>query len=271
MNLIFDCVKDKPAEQVIPKQYHAITRILNKDSPTYGDLKMFRDRIHYMIHNEDYSPKEIQSRLDIQYSDFGMFIKKCLGIQLKSCKEANISYAVKSGKRVSSEKHEYYKSCAFKFDPYGYPDIPGYSLLLEYGIYHPQKNPNGVCRDHMISKEYGWRNKISADLISSPHNCQFLSNLDNVKKNSACSITTEDLLDRISNGDFSKLKNSFKQLPKTAEHKLKISNTVSKYMCVTNGMMNLKILKTDSIPDGFRRGMTRKHKMVGEVGIEPTR
>lgn len=94
---------------------------------------------------------------------------------------------------------------------------------------------------------------------------------DNVKKNSACSITTEDLLDRISNGDFSKLKNSFKQLPKTAEHKLKISNTVSKYMCVTNGMMNLKILKTDSIPDGFRRGMTRKHKMVGEVGIEPTR
>ena len=271
MNLIFNCVKDKPEEQIIPKRYHAIIRILNKNSPTYGDLKFLRDKVHSMIYDENLSPKEIQCILGIQYSDFGMFIKKCLGIQLKTCKEANISYAVKSGKRVSSEKHEYYKECAFEFDPYQFPDIPGYHLLLHYGIYHSQRNPNGVCRDHMISKEYGWRNKIPPEIISSLHNCQFLLNMDNVKKNSACSITTIELLERIANDDFSKIENSFKQLPKTDEHKLKISKTNSKYMCVTNGLVNLRILKIKSIPYGFRRGMTRKHKMVGEVGIEPTK
>lgn len=40
-------------------------------------------------------------------------------------------------------------------------------------------------------------------------------------------------------------------------------------MSITNGVENRRVLKTEAIPDGFRRGMTRKHKLVGQPGFEP--
>jgi hypothetical protein len=50
-------------------------------------------------------------------------------------------------------------------------------------------------------------------------------------------------------------------LPKKEEHKRKISETNKKYCSVTNGIINLRLLKTDPIPQGFWRGIKRKKKI----------
>lgn len=41
------------------------------------------------------------------------------------------------------------------------------------------------------------------------------------------------------------------------ESKSKISQSLTKWMWITDGKENLKVLKTSSIPEGWRRGMTR--------------
>lgn len=208
---------------------------------------------------------------DIQYTDFGMFLKKCFEIQLLSVKDSihNYNKKHKRGIYTSDEKEKYIRLCAFDFDPYAIANIPGYNLLLEKGMYHPTLNPDGVCRDHILSKEYGWRNKISPKIVSHPANCQFLSNKDNARKGSKSFLTESELNDRIRNNSFDIVQNKGKSIPKTFAHRKKISETNSKYMRITNGSKNLRIEKGSSIPDGFRKGFTRKHKMVGRPGLEP--
>jgi hypothetical protein len=79
------------------------------------------------------------------------------------------------------------------------------------------------------------------------------------------------LIENIENKNFCVSDKNFKKLPKTEEHKRKISETISRYMCITDGEKNIKILKISEIPNGFVRGMTKKKKLVGEVGLEPTK
>jgi hypothetical protein len=268
--LLFDCVKNKKLNDPIPKKYRAVIKLLSMSEPTYDDLRRFRDQIHDMIHKQDLSPKQIQDMLCLHYTDFGMFIKRCLGIRLKTSSQANEITARRLGRKVSTEKRQYQKQCEFTFDPYLYPSIPGYELLLQCGMFHPKTNPDGVCRDHMVSKEYGWRNKISPEVISSVYNCQYLLHSENIQKGTSCCITVEQLNDRIMWNNFQKMSNDFIYLTKTSEHKMKISQTLSTYICVTDGTRNIKIPKNQPIPDGFRRGMTRKKNMVGAVGLEPT-
>jgi hypothetical protein len=155
------------------------------------------------------------------------------------------------------------------FDPYSIPEIPGYELLLTFGIYHPVNNPSGVCRDHMLSIEFGWRNKIDPAILSNPANCQFISNIDNIKKGSSSCITVDDLIERISTNTYNPVEKSWKRLPFSKIHKQRISETNSKYMSITNGYHNLRVLKSSTIPENYRRGMTRKCKMVVQPGVEP--
>jgi len=101
----------------------------------------------------------------------------------------------------TDEKEVYKAACSFKFKPYEYQNIAGYNLLLEKGIFNPQTNKEGVVRDHIVSKEFGWRNQISPEIISHPANCQFISNTDNSKKGADCDFSLEELLLRIKNWD----------------------------------------------------------------------
>ena len=101
------------------------------------------------------------------------------------------------GLAKTDAKEIYKDSCAFKFSPYEYPAVLGYQLLLQYGIYNHHKNRQGVVRDHIVSKEYGWNNKVPGDIISHPANCQFISNIENCKKGADSHMSYEDLLKRI--------------------------------------------------------------------------
>jgi hypothetical protein len=101
------------------------------------------------------------------------------------------------GQARTQEKDIYKAACAFKFKIYDYPEISGYQMLVEKGIWNSMTNKDGVVRDHIISKEFGWRNQISPEIISHPANCQFISHIDNTKKGANCDLRLEDLLIRI--------------------------------------------------------------------------
>lgn len=101
------------------------------------------------------------------------------------------------GLAKTNEKEIYQDKCSFKFNIYQYPTIPGFPLLLTYGVYNHHNNKNGIVRDHIMSKEYGWRNNISPHIISHPANCQFITNLDNIKKGTASCISYQELEERI--------------------------------------------------------------------------
>lgn len=97
-----------------------------------------------------------------------------------------------------TDQKEIYKiACNFKFNIYQYPSIPGFELLLERGIHNHQTNNNGVVRDHIVSKEYGWQNQIPVAIINHPANCQFITNLENVQKGADSHLSYQQLLDRI--------------------------------------------------------------------------
>ena len=76
-------------------------------------------------------------------------------------------------------------------------------------------------------------------------------------------MSEADLEYRIKQWDFNDSlfisNSSYKQLAKIESHKKKISLTNQKYMTITNGTINKRVLKTESIPSGFRRGLTRKN------------
>jgi len=64
-------------------------------------------------------------------------------------------------------------------------------------MYNKDTNPDGVVRDHMVSRRYGYDNNIPPEIIGHPANCQFLSHRDNLSKGAGCSLTYEQLLTRI--------------------------------------------------------------------------
>lgn len=252
---------------LVEKRKHGLIKItkkiLNIDTNiTYDHVNILKNKIQNML-NDGYTPNEIKEKYSIKYSDFGMFIKKSLNITIKSHRNAALNFNIKNGNVITNKKILYKKACEFNFNPYDFKTIPGYDLLLKFGIYNSVSNPNGMCRDHIVSKEYGWRNNIDSSIISHPANCQYITNFENIKKGSSSSININQLMYRIKTMDFHNIsQNKHKQLSKTIEHKNKISKAIKLQMCITNGIINKKILKTDDIPVGFYRGLTRKNKIL---------
>lgn len=94
----------------------------------------------------------------------------------------------------------YRADCRFKFDLKQYPNEFDFDLIREHGWYSPANKMNnlyGVSRDHMVSVRYGFDNNIDAKLISHPANCRLMLHSQNVAKYAECSITIEDLKERI--------------------------------------------------------------------------
>lgn len=94
----------------------------------------------------------------------------------------------------------YRQACAFKFAIKNFPEEFDCLLLEQYGIYKASNRGNnltGVSRDHMISINYGFKNKIPSKIIAHPANCQLLLHSENSKKHTKCSITLEELVERI--------------------------------------------------------------------------
>ena len=253
----------------IPKNRHALIKfsrlvlsLPDKVEVTYDHATKVKSVLLHHLNEHKMSPRDIQNYYGVNYTDFGMFLKRTFDIQLRSFRDAAFNYAEKTGSRRTEKKYVYWDKCRFDFDPYKYKNLPGYNLLIELGIYRHDTNPQGVCRDHILSIADGFRQGIDPEIISHPANCQFITYHENNVKNSDSWISKNVLLERIqkwNKGNFEQIfEVTHKRLPRSEEHKKKISKTNSQYMTITDGKINKRIPKTESIPQGFRRGMTRK-------------
>lgn len=260
---------------LVSKKKHAVIKlckqILKIDVDIYEHhVDQLKSIIQHHIDN-GLSPTDIKKHYDIEYTDFGMFIKKCLNMQIKSVKDGVNNYMLNSGRAITEEKALYWTNCKFKFDPFLETRLLGYDLLLKHGIYHPTKNTAGMHRDHMVSVLYGWDNRISPDIISHPANCCIMSPSDNSRKSSGCSMSYEQLIDRISTwNDYENITfagmfiphDQRKHLPKSESHKAKISESNKMLRNYTDGKRNIRQHKDLPVPTGFRRGMTKTCKQV---------
>jgi hypothetical protein len=99
-----------------------------------------------------------------------------------------------------SEFLNYSADCSFKFNVFDYPEEFDLFLIEEYGWYKAKNrgdNLNGISRDHMISVRYGFDNNIPTEHISHPANCKLMQHSNNSSKNIKCSISYEELLEKI--------------------------------------------------------------------------
>lgn len=251
---------------LIPKVKHALRKIcsivLSKpiDNTTLDDIEQVKSIFQSFIDSGS-SPKQIQEIYNLKYTDFGMFMKRCLGMTIKTHRAALQNFHIKNGTLLSDVKLRYKTDAAFKFSLHNLPFIPGIDKLTELGMFHPTKNPSGLVKDHMVSLEYGYQNNINPDIIAHSANCRLITNMENITKGSDCSISLEQLMERIL--DINVMPESIKiVVPRTEIHKQRISESNIKWRRVTNGKENLRILKSLPIPEGYRSGFTRKNKMV---------
>lgn len=103
-----------------------------------------------------------------------------------------------------SEYQKYHRDCQFDFALSDYPDKFDFNLLEKFGCYKAKNrgdNPNGISRDHMISIRYGFINNIDSSIIKHPANCNLMRHNDNVRKFTKCSISLEELIQKINAWD----------------------------------------------------------------------
>lgn len=253
-------------KNIIPKHFksHIIPcqKVLGIVVVTLDDFQKTKDIFQELI-LKGLSGQQIADKFGIINSNFVSVLAKVFKMKMLSMKDRPRIYN-ENFNPDRDKKAEYKRNCSFDFNPYMYPDMVGHSLLLENGIYHPINNPNGVCRDHIISKEYGWANNIDPAVMSHPANCQFLSNIDNIFKGTRSDMSIEELMALI-NGNVVTTRTVQKRVARSEEHRRKISMAGKGTIFVTNGTINKRISKADHIPEGFWRGSTRRNKLVNAV------
>ena len=205
-NIIIKRYHIKPNPIFIPINCTAKIRfsklILNKtESITFDDFNKVKSILEHHYYEEMMSPEEIKELYHIEYSGFDMCLKKVFEMTLRNLSESNINYHQKIGTYDNkTEKELYYMQCDFKFGKEVYPGLPGFELVKQYGWYKPSKNRFfGATRDHMLSKHYGWMHNIDPEIMRHPANCCIMLSTDNASKGEKCSITLEELMERIKN------------------------------------------------------------------------
>lgn len=225
-------------EDLYPKTKHAIIKyaalVLNKpqDHINYQDVEKFKEVISYEINNSNLSPNQIADKFSIKHTNFGMFIKNCLKIKLKDVRTAVRNTKLQMGTTITDEKSIYYKECQFKFSISDMRKILGFELVEKFGIYHPVKNPNGMVRDHILSRAEAWSQGYDPANIRHPANCQFITNTQNIKKSSSSDITYDELLARIRQWDtnnFTQPIATRRKIPRSQEHKQNLSKSIRKW------------------------------------------
>lgn len=79
----------------------------------------------------------------------------------------------------------------------------GIETVEEYGVFNNKTNKNGVVRDHILGRKYGYAHGIFPEIMRHPANCQILHHGKNVSKGQRgkgrpdTDITIEELFDRI--------------------------------------------------------------------------
>lgn len=264
-----------PLKKVAIRKYTGIFLKKDPNYITYDDVELFKECLIHELWVNKLTPQDINIKLEMNHSGFDMFIRKCLDLKVPTHKERG-TWAKEKYNEHRTEREIYYSKCKFNFDPYAYPQLPGFELLKDHSFYHPVTNKNGLTRDHMISRNYGWENKIDPSLLAHPANCALMFMSENASKNNRISLTLEELKERIvyweiycKPVDKHKYQDSVK-ITRSEEYRKKISKTGKQLRNYTNGTKNIRIRKDLPIPNGYTPGMVRKKKMVRMVVLETT-
>lgn len=100
-----------------------------------------------------------------------------------------------------TEREIYKKECQFVFTLNDFPNEFNFDLINRFGWYQAKNrgnNLNGISRDHIISIDYGFKNKIPSEIIKHPANCQLLRHKENQIKRGKAGLTLEELKNKIS-------------------------------------------------------------------------
>lgn len=129
--------------------------------------------------------------------------KKC-GNEIPFAKRNRVFCSIECKRKYDSknvtEYQKYYRNCAFTFKLSDYPDEFDFELIKKYGWYQAKNhgdNLNGISRDHMVSIMFGYENDVNSSIISHPANCQLMRHNDNSSKWKKCSLTLDELQNRI--------------------------------------------------------------------------
>lgn len=176
-------------------------RVLQKEtSITIDDYNTVKEILINHLYKDNMSPSDIMDFYKIEHTGFGTFLKVCFGIKLRSISEGIKNYHTNIGTYDNKDEKElYYLNCDFRF---GFDDlkrVEGYDLIQKYGMYSVPDNLDGVSRDHMVSRYYGWTHNIPPEVIRHPANCRIIKQRENSSKGKDCSITVEELYERIKN------------------------------------------------------------------------
>jgi len=90
----------------------------------------------------------------------------------------------------------YYEKSNWKKGMWNYCDS---EKLKTYGIFNPRMKKNGLVRDHILSRIDGFYENIPPILLRHPCNCQFITNVENIKKRSDSYLSIEELCSLIEN------------------------------------------------------------------------
>lgn len=115
-------------------------------------------------------------------------------------KYCSIECSKHSRKQNMSEYSLYKSKTIFKFNLKDFPNEFDFELIKKFGWYKAKNNGNnlnGVSRDHKLSVNDGFKNKIPPELLAHPANCELMVHSDNIRKNKKSSITKDELIERI--------------------------------------------------------------------------
>jgi hypothetical protein len=120
------------------------------------------------------------------------------------CKEKEITEKHKLICNTCKNKfYKFYKPlCVFDFNIKDCVEKFDLTIVNEYGWYSPKNKGNnlgGVSKDHMYSVREGFINGVDPEIIKHPANCKLLLHSENNKKNYNCSITLDELKEKIKN------------------------------------------------------------------------
>lgn len=174
----------------------------NKGETKYNDYNWVLIQAEYdegLSHDEIYS--KYKGEISLRGLSWGVKNNKFIIRSL----DQSIKLAWEKGKYKESNKiglDRYRQLCEFKFNVYHFPNKFDLKLIEEFGWYKAKNrgdNQNGVSRDHMYSVKEGFLNGIDPFYISHPANCKIMVNIENNKKKTNCSITIEELYERVKN------------------------------------------------------------------------
>lgn len=182
---------------VITACRHALNKPLELGSITMNDLETVKQECIRLMHEEKIPTASVCLDYLGMKSPNTSFLINCLHIPAPSIQEYGSRIREKY-LPTKTDREKYYAECEFNFPDDLLPYTKSSHLIGQHPWYNPHfPKENGLTKDHMISKSYGYWHNIDSYLISHPANCEIMLKDINSSKNDSCSITVNELIERV--------------------------------------------------------------------------